>query len=264
VEGPFDGFNRSAAWKIDSFGFVPNDPTLAYFTGSGSGFNYSVYRYKRSSASQVQVTDLKLPGVSNASAQPQVAVLDDDGKVLCTSTGHFSADGGWTWVDKSASLRKAKLDYFRLVSATASEVLGYSSNTTAFSTSFALARSRNLGDSWDIIYRPDKQEEVLWIKSSDTLRGHLFSCKSRRLSSAKGTNSTLLVVLSESGDGGKSWLDLYSTPYDRKVHGSPGAVFRDAATVRTPSGRVIYVGGQVGLMKSSDEGKTWRQIGGIR
>lgn len=125
-------------------------------------------------------------------------------------------------------------------------------------------RSRDLGDSWDVIYRADKQEEILWIKSDYNLPGHLFLSKATKPPAAKGSSSTLVVVLSESSDGGRSWRDLYSTPYDRKAHASPGAVLRAAATAKRDNGRVIYVGGQVGLLKSSDEGKTWQQIGGIR
>lgn len=247
-----------ANWTIHSFGFVPNDPTLVYIAA-----DVSVYRYKYDpSSQQAQLTDLKTPNGNPSDID--IAVLDDKGMILYTNAGHLSTDGGWTWIDKSGILSKSKLiqgQGWRILYGNAKEIVGYSGDRGGFSSFFLLARSKDRGDSWDITYRAKDEEQVLWVRTSNTSPGQLFLAKQVQSPIGKDGRRTSSVTLSESTDAGSSWRVLYSVPYDRLFRSE---MVSDATVVNTSTGRVIYIAGAVGLLRSSDEGKSWQQVGGIR
>jgi hypothetical protein len=249
--------------KVSSIAFDPNDKTLLYVVDQG--MQDGIFRYKYDPSTNAgQTAPLKF---NMRSYVDDVVVTDAASHTLITSRANVSRDGGWTWANKWPALQSACVSGLfrepgaRLLYYRDGTIVGYSSyEGVQGEPSFSIIRSRNLGDSWETVFHLNGQR-LFWVHSDRERSGHLFMEEGARDQSARANVMKLL----ESTDEGASWRPLYT--FNRKIDGTNqdiASTIRDAAEVKNASGRVIYVGGSIGLWQSADEGRTWQQLGGVR
>jgi len=249
--------------KVSSIAFDPNDKTLLYVVDQG--MQDGIFRYKYDPSTNAgQTAPLKF---NMRSYVDDVVVTDAASHTLITSRANVSRDGGWTWANKWPALQHACVSGMfrepgaRLLYYRDGSIVGYSSYEGVESQpSFSIIRSSNLGDSWETVFHLNGQR-LFWVHSDRERAGHLFMEEGARDQSARANVMRLL----ESTDSGASWRPLYT--FNRKIDGTNqdiASTIRDAAEVRSGIGRVLYVGGSIGLWQSADEGRTWQQLGGVR
>jgi len=251
----------------------PQDPNLAYYCIGTNERHLFRYHYDPATR-QGQSVDLKV-------LAPDVVVAEDNPKVLFTSSGQLSTDGGWTWIDKSKPLaalvdtnvKEGYVGPVRIVSLLKGELravvyrravsLGYEPGVTR------IVKSNNLGDSWEQVTA--FREALL---QSSGFGGQGFGVYRNPHDSANFFIATFVnakppqtsrVRVLETRDRGETWREIYSSPHAQV--GFPGEVrevVKTVVRVQNGSESSLWVGGLRGLWKSDDEGKTWKPVGGVQ
>ena len=116
-----------------------------------------------------------------------------------------------------------------------------------------ILRSGNLGDTWELVRKFDKTPLRGVFGNPDDSRNVILA--------VGGYQKTEVVTAIETVDGGATWKTLVALPRDGC---DANSVIRAVEQVRSQTGRTLFVGGCHGLQKSSDEGKSWVTVGGIK
>jgi photosystem II stability/assembly factor-like uncharacterized protein len=242
----------------------PADRTLLYYT-AGVNEN-SLYRYKYNPAlNEGQTVDLNVPA-------SDLVVCEDNPKLILAGVGKFSADGGWTWQNKSAALnqyltRNYGEGYRRgdltLLSCRAGEfrVLVYHYDSQLASEAFWVMRSNNLGDSWEVAGSYKGQLKRLFINPDDS--SNMFVVVQTFVKAGYSTRSDAIRVL-ETKDSGNTWQEVYAYRLSKEDEYHENEIVNVVSQVKADVGRSLFVGGVIGLWRSDDEGKSWYRLGGIR
>lgn len=244
------------------------DHGLAYYT---IGFNeHYLLRYQfNAQTKQGQAVDLKTLAVDIVSDETTSSVL-------FTDTAHLSTDGGWTWTDRSANLARAcKCDLgkgyigpVKLLSFRSGDIralISYRGN--AFNGNpgaIAILRSQDSGESWSAISQFDAQGLFggPFSNPDDPMDFFIVTLSAKGKPGAFGNYYTpdALTVL-ETKDGGSSWQAIY-----RHATGGqflPEQFIRGVAQMATNGGRSLLLATREGLLRSDDEGHSWKLLGGL-
>jgi photosystem II stability/assembly factor-like uncharacterized protein len=267
LAGIQDWTAREAFNKVE---FDPGNKNIFYYC---VGVNEChLYRYQYGSGDgNGQSVDLKV-------LAPDVLVAEDNNKVIFTGSCQLSTDGGWTWVDKSGALanrvqgiRSGYRIPFKLLSFRDGQLLAVVSFKDRFTGSAVVTvlKSLDMGTSWQEVSSLPNQELMSPVESHG---GDLMVYQNRDDPSNFfiGTVSYLRNQVEgskvfETKDACRTWREIYFRKVATYPNGAEDLEYiRGVATVPTAKGRALLVGGNHGLWKSEDEGKTWKRVGGVQ
>lgn len=217
-----------------------------------------------------------------------IVVAEDNNKLLFTSSGKLSTDGGWTWIDKSKALEKMVGDissgYRRpiyLVSFRNGEIRAVISESKPTlggnKTSISILKSSDMGSTWQVVYFfPNEnliQTEIDYYRflgrnqlcvfpNPDNVSNFFIGTVSS--SNEKGSYRSTASKVFETKDAGETWSQIYAHDLIQKNGYQDIETICGISQMISGSGRVLFVGGSRGLWKSKDEGITWELIGGVK
>jgi photosystem II stability/assembly factor-like uncharacterized protein len=238
----------------------PADHNLAYYC---IGVNeHHVYRYKYDSATRRgQSTELKVEA-------SDILVDESNSLALYTNKGMLSTDGGWTWTDKSATLARdlgVELAYYKpnlsLVSFRNGEIIGvvgHIEDVMSDTGTIAVVRSVDSGTTWQKVSAVKTRipgygrEPQIFFNSNDSSNFFLV-----------GSDSAAVRLL-ETKDSGHTWQTVYSQAMVDGDSGQYAQIIRSVAQFTEGDGRRLLIGGKYGLWTSTDEGATWKRLGGLQ
>lgn len=246
-----------------------NNRNIAYYT-VGVNERY-LFRYQYNSESkQGQAVDLKTLAVD---------VLTDEANpsTLFTDTARLSTDGGWTWTDKSRTLSSAcKCDIgkgyigpVRLLSFRKGEIralISYRGDAfNGYPGAIVILRSQDSGDTWSVISQFESHRLLNgpFSNPDDPMNAFFVALSAKGKPGVFGTSYTPdAVSVLETRDGGATWHEIYSRPANGQFRGEE--FIRGVAQITRPGGRSLFLASKQGLLRSEDEGRTWKPLGGIR
>lgn len=241
---------------------------IAYYT-TGVNERY-LFRYQYNAGTkQGQAVDLKTLAVD-------VLVDEKNPSALFTDTAHLSTDGGWTWQDKSKTLAQAcKCDVgsgyigsVKLLSFGGGETRVLISHRgdafNGYPGAIAILGSHDSGDTWSALAQFDARGLLSgpFSNPDDPRNIFLVALSAKGKPGAFGTSYTSdsLIVL-ETKDGGASWHEIYSHTTSGQFRAE--GFIRGVAQVGRKSGRSLLLASREGVLRSDDEGHTWKPLGGI-
>jgi hypothetical protein len=261
-DGGFDPSTQDADFRygneiMTAVRFDPSDHNIAYYITGGN-----LYRYGYTPATkQGQAADLKI-------AAQDLLVDTTNHQALYTDMGKLSTDGGWTWTDKSSSLttflggtpalsnRTQDLISFR-GGEISMAVLQYDRLSKA--GTIRIIKSHDAGGSWEQISSLNTRasccggwEPKLFVNETDALNFLLAT------SAASGPQ------LFETKDGGRTWKNLLQHGLSHEGKRDDPEAIHTFGQVTEGGGRSLLIGGRYGLWKSTDEGDTWKRLGGVQ
>lgn len=260
-----------AGGHMTTLQFDSNTPDIAYYSVGVNERHLYRYQYHPESK-QGQAVDLKTLAV-------EMLVDESNHANLFTDTALLSADGGWTWADKSKQLAKAckcnvgsgypgaaRLLSFRNGEIRALIIHDGNMAWNGFPGDIAIVRSTDLGDTWDTVTKLDIHGLMggPFINPDDAMNVFIVAVTAPKGTSGFGGMSYRpdIVKVLETKDGGASWNEIYR--HTASVQ-SPGRLLvRGVAQIKRAGGRSILMATKEGLMRSEDEGRTWTTLGGLR
>jgi photosystem II stability/assembly factor-like uncharacterized protein len=267
---PVPGVNfQFAGGAMTTFQFDTTTHDIAYYSVGVNERHLFRYQYSPETR-QGQSVDLKTIAV-------QVLVDESNHSDLFTDTARLSTDGGWTWTDKSKQLAKAcKCDIgtrylgpAKLLSFRGGEIhalIDYDGNAfNGYPGDIALVRSRDLGETWDVIAKLDAHKLLAgpFINPDDAMNVFIGA-----LTAPKGTPGAFgasyrpdAVLVLETKDGGATWKEIYRRAVSGQFRGQ--GLIRGITQLNRAGGRSILMATSEGLLRSEDEGRTWSPLGGI-
>jgi photosystem II stability/assembly factor-like uncharacterized protein len=255
-------------WQTDVSRLIvdPTDRNLIYYC-TGVNEHY-VYRFKYDPETRRgQSLDLKVQA-------SDILVDENNHLALYTNKGMLSTDGGWTWTDK-LSLLERSLGTLPVLSNRTVNLVSFSSgeiravvgefdriNSTG---NIKIIRSTDSGTTWQQVAIMTSRVPQFYMQWPEIFQNNQDSANFFIVvymsSQARGSN---IIKLLETRDGGQTWHDIYSREITSDDAQHAGEIIRSVAQIRKEEKREIVIGGVYGLWTSTDEGATWKRIGGLQ
>lgn len=251
--------------SMSNLEFDPKDRNIAYYC---VGVNeYYLYRYQYSSATkQGQAVDLKMVATD-------VLVDESNHSVLFTDSGHLSSDGGWTWTDKSSSLTSflggvpaLSNRTFKLVSFHNGEIRAVVGQFDRMSSdgTIKIIQSPDSGNTWQQVGAVESRAPPYQWQWPKVFRNGTDPSNFFVVTFTSQTRGSNAIKLLETKDAGRTWRGIYSRAITPDDNQRDAEIIRGVAQVREGGTRRLLIGGRYGLWTSTDEGTTWKRLGGVQ
>lgn len=249
--------------SVSKLVFDPADKGLLYYS---TGVNERrLYRYRFNPArNEGQTVDLKVLAAD-------FVVCEDDPKMIFAGVGRLSTDGGWTWADKSAALRKHitnrfgegyRRDDLTLLACRVGEIRVAVHHYGRFGRlGLWVMKSTNLGDSWEVSSYYQGGLQRLFINPDDSK--NMFAVVMTYVKDRYSSRNDAVRVL-ETTDWGETWREVYAYKLTKDDQYHEEDIVNAVSQAKAGERRTLFIGGIIGLWRSDDEGQLWSRLGGVR
>lgn len=225
---------------ISDFCYDLTKSNVKYFSAGVNDF--SIYRYDQDNNSRVKL---------NVNATKMLIDSNNPNRFL-TNSLMYSDNSGWTWKDISGNLPD---DYEKVV-----DLIYFNNNYIIISVKtynavtdksiMKILCTTNMGISWTLI-RQLENASLLYFNPHDI----------KNLFIVIRDNSLRVISVMQSNDGGNTWHTIQAYQYSRYDDlGTVSNYFKCISVLYENNNKIIYIGGDFGLKKSLDNGKSWIQI----